>query len=466
MPSLDLNLSTVELTSTLRTAPLNGAPSSADYNDSQRENLVDLATVVSFINNQLLPLINALPASSLLPTVSPVGIEGRTVWTDTSDQSSLFFNPLASLPLSIADSIRVLNGIIITNSQQLIDLGVEVSSLQARLASTNQNDIALALQNLSSSLNQLIVTQNTQGTSLSSLQILLNNEITRAEASETLRITHSAGPLTAFHLMIGNGSGDANVISDLGTTHTVLHGNALGFPSFGPVVEADQLLSNVTTNNVSVLAHGYVPILPNNSAMFLNGSGTWTIPAGTGGGSGGGAYATSIGDGSSLSFVVNHNLNTADVIVGTHDVSTGELSIADIDILDNNNVLVSFGVAPEVASERVIVLSSGGSIASSSSAESVQAFGVSAPIGFAGGLNTLVEATAGTFGIVLTLPDATTCAGQVVRIIQMDTGLGVTISTLFSQAINNVFSIELTNQYQTVSLESNGANWIIIASAG
>jgi hypothetical protein len=99
-----------------------------------------------------------------------VGIEGRTVWTDTSDQGNLFFDSLSSVPLTIADSIRVLNGIITTMRQQLIDQGVEVASLQARLASTNQNDIALALQNLSSALNQVTVNQQTQNVTITQIQ--------------------------------------------------------------------------------------------------------------------------------------------------------------------------------------------------------------------------------------------------------------------------------------------------------
>lgn len=168
MPA-DLNLNTVELTSTLRTAPLNGSPSSSDYNDSQRENLVDLTSVVDFINNQLLPLINALPATALQPVQSPVGIEGRTIWTDTSDQSTVFFNSLSSTPLTVADSLRVISGILTTMNQQLIDQGVEVASLQARLASTNQNDIALALQNLSSALNQVSVNQQIQNTQITQI---------------------------------------------------------------------------------------------------------------------------------------------------------------------------------------------------------------------------------------------------------------------------------------------------------
>jgi len=165
-----LNLSTVELTSTLRTAPLNGAPSSSDYNESQRENLVDLATIVDFVNNQIIPLVNALPSEALEPADAPVGIEGRTIYADTSDLSALFFNSLTSTPLTLADALRVVNGIITTMKQQLIDQGVEIASLQARLASTNQNDIALALQNLSSALNQISVNQQIQNTQITEIQ--------------------------------------------------------------------------------------------------------------------------------------------------------------------------------------------------------------------------------------------------------------------------------------------------------
>ena len=169
MGSANLNLSTVELTSTLLTAPLNGAPSSSDYNESQRNTLVDLTAVVDFINNELLPLVNALPAGALLPTIDPVGIEGRTINTSTADQSALFFDSLSSTPLTIYQSLQLLNGIITTMNQQLIDQGVEVASLQAQLSSTNQNDVALALQNLSASLNQLTVNQQIQNTQITEI---------------------------------------------------------------------------------------------------------------------------------------------------------------------------------------------------------------------------------------------------------------------------------------------------------
>lgn len=189
----DVNLDTVGLVSTLRTAPLNGSPSSSDYNEGQRETLVDLAALAGFINNTVLPLINALSADALLPITAPVGIEGRTIWSDTSDQGPIFFDALATVPLSLADSLRVINGIVSTNSQQLTDLGVEVASLQARLSSTNQNDIALALQNLSSSLNSIIVGQTDSNASIAALQVrvtavetgvaTLNSDITTINSS-------------------------------------------------------------------------------------------------------------------------------------------------------------------------------------------------------------------------------------------------------------------------------------------
>lgn len=46
----------------------------------------------------------------------------------------------------------------------------------------------------------------------------------------------------------------------------------------GSVTEANLSLSNVTTDNVSITAHGFAPILPNDATKFLNGIGTYTTP--------------------------------------------------------------------------------------------------------------------------------------------------------------------------------------------
>jgi hypothetical protein len=238
MSSQDLNLSSVELTSTLRTAPLNGPTSSSDYNSSQRENLVDLATLADFINNILLPLLNALPAGALLPIATPVGIEGRTIWTDTSDKSSLFFDTLSSVPLTLADTIRVLNGIVSIMQQQLIDQGIEVASLQARLASTNQNDISLALQNITSSLNQLTVIQELHDTTIT--------EITNAQ------ITVEVNGVAATNQAVLNFVGSGISISDAGNGEILF--SAYVAPAFTsisnntPVIEVGATVTSVTVS--------------------------------------------------------------------------------------------------------------------------------------------------------------------------------------------------------------------------
>jgi hypothetical protein len=50
------------------------------------------------------------------------------------------------------------------------------------------------------------------------------------------------------------------------------------------VDEADIDLSDVLTNNVSSARHGFAPKLPNDAAVYLDGTGQWSTPAGGGGG--------------------------------------------------------------------------------------------------------------------------------------------------------------------------------------
>ncbi len=51
-------------------------------------------------------------------------------------------------------------------------------------------------------------------------------------------VTHTAGALTASAVVVGNGTDDIKVLASLGTTVTVLHGNAAGLPTFGAVALA------------------------------------------------------------------------------------------------------------------------------------------------------------------------------------------------------------------------------------
>lgn len=51
-------------------------------------------------------------------------------------------------------------------------------------------------------------------------------------------VTHTVGALTANALVVGNGAADTDVLASLGTTTTVLHGNAAGRPTYGAVALA------------------------------------------------------------------------------------------------------------------------------------------------------------------------------------------------------------------------------------
>ncbi len=109
------------------------------------------------------------------------------------------------------------------------------------------------------------------------------NFVTIAASSAVGTVTHT-GNLTAHAVVLGNGTADEKVLASLGTTTTVLHGNASADPAFGAVVEADITLANNTTNDVSITKHGFAPIAPNDATKYLDGTGAYSIPAGTGGG--------------------------------------------------------------------------------------------------------------------------------------------------------------------------------------
>ena len=164
--NLTVNLPSLELVSTLRVAPLNGPPSSNDYNDADQETIIDLTTLLTFINNVLIPMLNTLASGA------DSGIEGSNIFGDTTSEEALFYNVVTEEPMVLADSLRLLYGQSQTINTTLSNLGVQVAALQARLSSSNQNDVSLVLQgftsNLNSQLGQLQALQN----AVSSLQII------------------------------------------------------------------------------------------------------------------------------------------------------------------------------------------------------------------------------------------------------------------------------------------------------
>lgn len=240
MPTM--NLSTIELVSTLRAAPMNGSPSSQDYNDSWTESLVDLAALSGFINDILIPMLNGLDATVLPnPNGSPNGLEGRYIFSDTSDSTSLFFDSLSEQSLSLADSLRILQGIIQTSQISINTLNVQVTALQSQLSSTNQNDIAQALQNFAASLTNLTnqVVSNTQS---------ISNNTDEIGKQQTIRITTGAI----------SGSGSATVDVNLATSY--------GDNNYTFALTLDDASGFLTTKQIQQVAGGVgVSVLVSNS---------------------------------------------------------------------------------------------------------------------------------------------------------------------------------------------------------
>ena len=64
-----------------------------------------------------------------------------------------------------------------------------------------------------------------------------------------------------------------------------------------------------------------------------------------------------IGDGANKEFIVNHNLNTQDVIVAVREnIAPFSQVLADIELTDENNVKINFAKAPEQDKYKVIVI--------------------------------------------------------------------------------------------------------------
>ena len=88
-------------------------------------------------------------------------------------------------------------------------------------------------------------------------------------------VTNTSGALTASAVMVGNGTADAKVLASLGTTTTVLHGNAAGLPSFSAVDLANDVSGNLAVAHLNSGTSA-------SSATFWRGDSVWATPA-TGG---------------------------------------------------------------------------------------------------------------------------------------------------------------------------------------
>lgn len=150
----EINIPSIELVSTIRTAPRNGSPSTNDYNDSEREKLADLSALAILINEQILPILNALPASAA------TGLDGANIYASRDQANALFYATEAQRFLTIAEVLINLYNRLSAGDTKIADIRAQVANLRARLATTDSNDIINSIQAFSEQVRQLTSASN------------------------------------------------------------------------------------------------------------------------------------------------------------------------------------------------------------------------------------------------------------------------------------------------------------------
>jgi hypothetical protein len=111
----------------------------------------------------------------------------------------------------------------------------------------------------------------------------------------------------SFPVIGGGGSGVNSILAGFGISISGATGNVTITCT---IDDATLPMSDITTNDVSISQHGFVPKLPNDATKFLNGVGAFSVPSG---GGGVGSSLILIGSGTGTSYQTSGTSSFVDV---------------------------------------------------------------------------------------------------------------------------------------------------------
>lgn len=171
------------------------------------------------------------------------------------------------------------------------------------------------------------------------------------------------------------------------------------------------------------------------------------------------SYATYVGNGSSTTYTVIHNLNTLDVVISVWDTATGEEVNCDKVRSTNGSVTLTFATPPSLNSYRVVILSNGNmgqTAGGTSSAWSATTLTGPAILSSMSGFTYITMLNTGA---IATLPTAIGNSSRYV--LKNITNANMTVLTTSFQTVEDQASLVLSPG-ASVEIVSDGSNWRII----